>query len=119
LVKEQGVALLVVLDEGLVRFGWLQVNSGVVAIFVECLKIFLSSGDVANSGNTGVEDAAEVMYEVLWGLAFGQMSENVGWVTVGSNMGPPDPADDISNRAIKVKQSRGRHGNTGLVDLSF
>ena len=34
-------------------------------------------------------------------------------------MGPTYPADDISHRAIKIKQGSRRHGDTGLVDLSF
>jgi len=34
-------------------------------------------------------------------------------------MGPPNPADDIGHQAIKMQQDSRRHGNTGLVDLSF
>jgi len=34
-------------------------------------------------------------------------------------MRPPDPADDIGNGAIKIQQGSRRHGDTGLVDLSF
>ena len=34
-------------------------------------------------------------------------------------MGAPNPADDVGHRAIEIKQGSRRHGDTGLVDLSF
>jgi hypothetical protein len=114
-VHNEGKASFALLDDGGFEDILVIADGCVVAVCQVSLKIGFRGGGVAMGWCANTEDPVEIGPDI--GVEDrAELCEDRWNVEVGIGVGPTNPADDGGDVAIKVEETRGRHGFPILSD---